>query len=299
MREWIDKLYKIPFVLQSKTSTKILPDPLYLSCTYRGLMKKHLDWKNPGTFNEKLQVLKLAQKDSIFTQWSDKVTAKQMAARILGKDHIVENYCVCDSLELFKKQKLPEKYVVKTTHGSGGVWIIDKEHPLDEKIEKEIEASLKENYYHQWRELCYRNIQPRILAERFLQENIQDYKFFCFHGKPEIILVCSDRQNGLKEDFYSCTWEWLEMQRSRHPRSQKPMAKPQHLDQMLAMAQKLAEGFPFVRVDLFEVGSKVYFGEMTFYPACGFEGFSDDSWDEKMGEWIHLDSDMQKEAAND
>lgn len=284
----MNKLWKLPFVLQSKLPFKFFPDKLYLSSTFRGLMGQKLSFEHPRTFNEKLQVMKLNTDTPEFSRWVDKITAKEQAAAVIGDEAVIETLSASDSIEEFEKIRpsLPDRYVLKTTHNSGGVWIIDPEHPYDDRIRAEVLKNLNTNYYNQWREGPYRNVKPRLLAEKYMGADLKDYKFFCFHGEPRVVLVCSDRSSQLKEDFLDPEWNLLDFGRAKHPRSEKAPEKPEKLEQMTEMAQKLSSGFDFVRVDLFDIDGNIYFGEMTFFPACGFEGFDPENWDAVMGEWI-------------
>lgn len=280
------KLYKIPFVLQSKVPFRVLGDRLYLSSAYRGLMNQKLSWDHPQTFNEKLQVMKLDSDRPEFTGWADKQEAKKRAAALIGPEYIIPDLASWDSAEEIKTDGLPERFVLKATHDSGSVWIIDPEHPFDETIRKQIDAALKRNYYNQWREGAYRSIRPKVIAEKFMGSDLRDYKFFCFHGDPRIVLVCSERSTQLKEDFFDAEWNHLDMRRPKHPNADRIPEKPEKLEEMLKIAKKLSEPFDFVRVDLFEIDGRVFFGEMTFFPACGFEGFEPASWDALLGSWI-------------
>ncbi len=283
-----DKVYKIPFVLQSKLPFRIFSDRFYLSCTFRGLMKKKLDWNNPKTFNEKLQILKLKETSDDFTSWADKKTAKEKAEKMIGRQMIIPTLGFFQSLEEFenRRQELSEPYILKTTHNSGGVWLIGQDHPYTSAMKHEIQKNLQENYYNQWREGPYKNIRPALIAEKYMGSNLNDYKLFCFHGEPKVILVCSDRETSLREDFFDISWNHLDLSRAKHPNAQTPPQKPDGLDRMLAAARTLSSGYDFVRVDLFEIDGQIYFGEMTFIPACGFEGFSPQIWDDRMGSWI-------------
>lgn len=285
-----DKLWKIPFVAQSHLPFRFLPDRFYLSCTFRGLMKQTLNWNNPETFNEKMQVLKLRMTDPEYAEWVDKNTAKKKAAQVIGSQYLIPTLGYYGSLEEFEaaRPNLPEKYVLKTTHNSGGVWVIDPEHPVDDRTREQVRKNLNQNYYNQWREFPYKNVKPALIAETFMGRDLKDYKIFCFHGKPEIILVCSERSTELKEDFFDTGWQHLDMKREKHPNADTVPEKPEHLEQMLEISKKLSAPFEFVRVDLFEIDGEIYFGELTFSPACGFEGFVPDDWDKKMGSWIRL-----------
>ena len=142
------------------------------------------------------------------------------------------------------------------------------------------------------REWPYKNVPHRIIAEQYMADDLRDYKLFCFNGVPRMTLVCSERftKDGLKEDFYDEAWNHLEVQRPAHGNASLPIQRPKQYELMKQLAAKLSEKMPFARIDFYEIDEKVYFGEITFYPASGFEGFTPEEWDLKLGEWIELPS---------
>ena len=159
-----------------------------------------------------------------------------------------------------------------------------------EKAKEKIEKSLKSNFYWLGREWPYKNVKPRIIAEQYMADNLRDYKLFCFNGTPRMTLVCSERftEDGLKEDFYDEAWNHLSIQRPAHSNAILPIQRPKQYELMRRLAAKLSEKMSFARIDFYEINEKVYFGEITFYPASGFEGFRPEEWDLKLGEWIEL-----------
>lgn len=284
------------FALEAmKGKHRDVDDREYLERMYHGLLGKRLDLEHPQTFNEKLQWMKLYDRNDLYTAIVDKCEAKDFVANIIGKEYIIPNYGVWETAEAIDFQALPEQFVLKTTHDSGGVVICKDKKTLDINAAKaKLTKSLKHDYYSKFREWPYKNIHPRIIAEQYLAEadaGVADYKFHCFHGEPKVVLVCTDRfaSDGLKEDFFDMDWNHLPIRRPQHGNAAVAPKRPSQLEQMISIAKRLSAGFPFLRVDLYEVGNKVYFGELTLFPASGLRAFIPSKWDEIMGSWIQLD----------
>lgn len=270
---------------------KLLPDWLYLKIKYRRDLGKSLNLKTPKSFNEKLQWLKLYDRNPLYTTLVDKYAVKLYVSQKIGSEYIIPTLGVWENFDSIDFNKLPSQFVLKTTHDSGGVVICSDRQRLDfEEAKKKITTSLHRNFYWDFREWPYKNVKPRIIAEQYLADNLLDYKLFCFNGVPRITLVCSERfsQGGLKEDFYDEQWNHLDLKRPNHENSRKLIPKPEQYDLLKALAETLSSGIPFARIDFYVVQSKVYFGEITFYPASGFEGFVPAEWDLRLGDWIQL-----------
>ena len=267
-----------------------LPDEAYLKLKYRLRMGKKLDLNHPKTFNEKLQWLKLHNRKPVYTTMVDKAAVKDYVAAIIGEEHIIPTLGVWDSFEDIDFDALPDQFVLKCTHDSGGLVICRDKASLDrEAARTKIEKSLKTNFYLHGREWPYKNVKPRILAEAYLQEesgDLRDYKFFCFNGEPKCALVCAGRYSGdgVRMSFYDPQWEPMSFH-WRYPPIDTPVERPRNLEQMLSFARVLSADIPYVRVDFYEVAGQVYFGELTFFPASGLAKFDSD---EIMGSWIHL-----------
>lgn len=268
-----------------------MSDRMYIQCRYFGYNGSWLNLKNPQRFNEKLQWMKLYYRKNEFIQMVDKARAKQYVASVIGEEYIIPTIGVWNSYREIDFKQLPNQFVLKTTHDSGGVVLVEnKSKILYEEVEKKINKSMRTSYYKVGREWVYKSVKPQIIAEEFLGSNIQDYKLFCFNGKVRMTLVCSERftDSGLCEDFFDNDWNHMDLRRPKHDNLQRLIKKPENFRQMKEMAEKLAKGIPFVRIDFYEVEGKVYFGEITFYPASGFEGFKPKEWDEILGGWLEL-----------
>ncbi len=267
-----------------------MPDEEYLSLVFKTKLGYDLDLHNPTTFNEKLQWLKLYDRNPRYTNLVDKFEAKVEVKGIIGEEYIVKNLGVWNSFDEIDFDQLPNSFVLKCTHDSGGVYVVKDKSLIDfRSIRKKIMKSLSKNYYYWSREWPYKDVRPRIIAEEFMGENIFDYKLMCFNGNVKCSFVCSDRNSkeSLKVTFYDR--EWNRMPFERHYQSSKTdISCPENYEKMVELAEKLASGIPFVRVDFYEINGKVYFGEMTFFPGSGWEDFSDYEWDKKLGSWIDL-----------
>jgi hypothetical protein len=272
-----------------------LSDESYLKRKYRAFFRKELNLENPQTFNEKIQWLKLYDRKPEYTVMVDKYRVREYIAQKIGEEYLIPLLGVWEDPEDIDFDALPDQFVLKCNHNSGiGMWICKDKEQLDEElVRKELKIGLQENYYFRGREWSYKDIPRRILAEAFLsvkEGDLADYKIHVFNGEPRFVLVCADRfaESGLTEDFYTPQWEHLDLRRPGIPNAKVPQEKPQLLEQMLLCAKKLSEDFPFVRADFYECNGKIYFGEMTFYPACGMGAFDPPEWDETFGSWLKL-----------
>ncbi len=272
----------------------LLPDEQYLKMKYRISFGKKLNLDNPETFNEKLQWLKLHDRKDVYTAMVDKSKAKEYVASIIGEEYIIPTLDVYDRFDDIRFEKLPKQFVIKCTHDSGGLVIVKDKNKLDiDSAKNKINKCLRKNYYYHGREWPYKNVKPRIVVEKYMNslgsDSAIDYKFFCFNGKPEIVLACSDRfsEAGLKETWFDSEWNLLPITEGGHD-VDKNLQKPKKFKEMKKLAEKLAKDIAFVRIDFYEFDKKVYFGEITFFPASGFERFDPEEWNKKLGDLIDL-----------
>lgn len=271
-----------------------MPDETYLKKKFKIKMGQELDLEDPRTYNEKLQWLKIHDRKKEYTRMADKYRAKAFAAERIGKEHVIPNLGVWSHFDQIDFDALPEQFVLKCTHDSGGVVICrDKKKLNKDAARRKIEKSLKKNYYYSGREWPYKRIRPRIIAEKYLESNngqLQDYKFFCFDGKAKLLFIATDRQTEGEEtkfDFFDMEFHHLDLQNG-HPNAAECPEKPECFEQMRQMAETLSQGIPHVRVDFYQVDGKVYFGEMTFFHWSGMMPFEPKEWDEILGSWISL-----------
>lgn len=270
-------------------------DKLFLKIKYKHLMDKKLDLKNPQTFNEKLQWLKLYDRKEEYIKMVDKLAVKDYIANLIGDEYIIPTLGIYDSFDEIDFSKLPNQFVIKCTHDSGGLVICKDKKSFDKDLaRKKINRSLKTNYYYSGREWPYKNIKPKIIIEQYMKDNtyndLIDYKFMCFNGVPKYIFVYSNRfsDTGVEAAFFDTSWKELNFTRG-FEKTKIKIKKPENFDKMLKFSRKIASSIPFVRVDWYEVNGKLYFGEITFFPSSGFGKFNPEEWDLKLGKMINLE----------
>lgn len=271
-----------------------MPDKEYLERVYKARLGKEANIDEPKTFNEKLQWLKLHDRNPAYHKMVDKAEAKRYVAGKIGAEYVIQTLGVYDRFEEIDFSKLPDRFVLKCTHDSGGIVLCSDKAVFDLiKAKKTINRFLKRDYYSIWREWPYQGLPHRIIAEEYIEskDGLTDYKVHCFNGVPRLVLVCKDRFSaaGLTEDFFTEDWEHLDVRRPHHPNAAQPEQKPAELDDLLRLSRILSDGIPFVRIDFYIVKHRILFSEMTFFPAAGFTAFEPDEWDKIFGDWLTLD----------
>ena len=276
---------------------KKLSDEKYLSAVYKLKMGKKLDLDDPKTFTEKLQWLKLYDRKPEYTKMVDKYEAKQYVADRIGDEYIIPTLGVWDHFDEIDFDALPEQFVLKCAHDSGGLCICRDKKTFDiEKARQRINWSQGREYYYMWREWPYKDVKHRILAEQYMQDQtnpeLTDYKFYCFNGEPKFLYVSTGLENHATASisFLTLDWQFAPYERSDYPPFAKLPPKPQNFDLMIELARKLSAGTDFLRVDLYEINGKVYFSELTFSPGAGFTKFKDPTHDLEIGNMLHLTS---------
>lgn len=272
-----------------------MPDKIYLEKVYKLRMGRKLNLDNPQTYNEKLQWLKLYDRKPEYTKMVDKYAVKDYVAKKIGAEHIIKTLGVWDKFDDIDFTTLPNQFVLKTTHDSGGVVICKDKNVLNMKeARKRIEWSLNRKYYYIWREWPYKDVKPRIIAEEYMVDEsgyeLKDYKFFCFNGKVKALFVAKDRTKVNEEtkfDFFDENFNHLPFTNG-HPNSEPPYFKPENFEKMKELAEKLSIGIPHVRVDFYNINGKIYFGELTFSHWSGLTPFNPEEWDYEFGSWIEL-----------
>lgn len=272
----------------------LFSDKLYLSLRYRLKMGKWINWKNPVTYNEKLQWLKVYNRRDEYTTMVDKYLVKEHVRDLIGDEHVIPTLGVWDKVEDIDFDQLPDQFVLKTTHSGGNTGVVicrDKKSFDREEAKSKLSKSLKNDIYVSFREWPYKNVRPRIIAEKFMSDNIHpdllDYKFYCFDGVPKVLVVATGRNVNLCFDYYDMDFNHLPF-RQGGPNASCPVEKPRNLDKMIELAAALSKGIPHVRIDLFDVGSRIYFGEYTFFDSSGMAKFDPEEWDYNFGGFIRL-----------
>ena len=290
---------KISIYILTKINFKCIKDKTFIKIKYYFVMDKKLNLENPKTFNEKLQWLKLYDRNPEYTKMVDKYEAKKYVLNLIGEEHIIPTLGIYNNFEEINLAKLPDKFVIKPTHTSGNVYICKDKNIINlEKLRKLINKWLKRKYYYLHREWPYKNIKPRIIIEKYMstekQPELIDYKFFCFNGEPKILLVCSGRSKKLKKTWFDVKWNKLDLEEG-NCETDDTLKKPKNLDLMIELARKLSRKIPFVRIDFYENDSRVYFSEITFYPNSGFEKFKPEKYDKILGDMIELPKEKREE----
>ena len=273
----------------------LLSDKAFVSLKYWYHFRKLPDLKNPTTYNEKIQWLKLYDRNPLYPLLVDKYEVKEYVKGIIGESYIVPNYGIWSSFDSIDFEKLPNQFVLKCTHDSGGLVICRDKSSFDYNVAKQkINTSLHRNYYNVGREWPYKNVSPRILAEQLLQDNetdtIRDYKFFCFNGKVEFLYLSEGLENHktAQLSFVSLDWKPLWFTRSDYKPFEELPQKPNNLEKMIEVAEILSKGFPHIRVDLYDVYGHIYFGELTLHTGSGFIKFTPQNADLEIGKLLVL-----------
>jgi len=270
-----------------------LPDAVCLKIMFRAKLGYSLDLKNPKTFNEKLQWLKLYGNLEKYTDLVDKYEVRKYIAKIIGEEYLIPLIGVYDRVEDIDFSKLPEQFVLKCNHDYNSVVICKDRNNFDiEKAKKKLKKCMKRNFYYRNREPQYKNIKPKIICEKYMVDEsgteLKDYKIFCFNGEPKIIQVHFDRFTNHKRNSYDTEWNYLPVSIGYPSYPNMVIDKPNNLQEMLDLAKKMSENIPHVRVDLYSIHNKIYFGEYTFIHGAGYLRIEPKEFDFEMGSWVEL-----------
>lgn len=277
--------------------SKYIPDTIYLKILYWGHIGKKLDLKRPKSFNEKIQWLKIYDRKNEYSQMVDKFEVKQYVSNIIGAKYVIPSLGVWNSFDDIDLKSLPNQFVLKSTHDSGGIYICRDKSLFDRsKARVFFNKRLKRKIYWSHREWPYKNCKPRIIAEPYMEDKeykeLRDYKFFCFGGKVKCFKIDFDRFIEHHANYYDCKGNLLPYGEARFPPiPSKQLDMPKNLDLMISLAEKLSTGLRFIRVDFYEVDNQVFFGELTFFPASGLGLYTEEKWDRELGDLIDLPTD--------
>lgn len=271
-----------------------MPDEKYLRLRYKCIMGKELNLENPITYNEKLQWLKLYDRKPEYTKMVDKYEAKKYVSDIIGNEYIIPTLGVWEKAEDIDFDALPNEFVLKCTHDSGGMVICNDKSQLDiQSTKATLNHFLNRNFYSLHREWPYKNVKPRIIAEKYMVDEsgyeLKDYKFFCFDGKVNAMFIATDRNEKTETcfDFFDRDFNHMPVING-HPNTKKELKKPLGFEKMIELAERLSIGIPQVRIDFYDINGKVYFGEMTFFHWSGLKKFEPEEYDKIFGDWITL-----------
>lgn len=275
---------------------RLLSDKTFLSLEYYLRMDEKLDLDNPKTFNEKLQWLKLYNRKPQYTKLVDKYEVRNIVKEKIGTEFLIPIYGVYDNYEQIDFSKLPNQFVLKPTHTSGNVYICKDKTSIDhKKLKLKVEKWLKREYFWIHREWPYKDVKPRIVAEKYMVDEsgfeLKDYKFFCFNGKPELLYVATDRFTETKFDFFDLNFNHIPVKQNYDNNIKKNFVKPDNFSKMIEFSKVLSCGIPHVRVDFYNINGKIYFGELTFYHESGLVKFNPEKYDRILGDLLQLPQD--------
>lgn len=297
------KEFRVPlraFLLQWMSAHNLLhwmSDKTYIKLIYEASMRKKLDLTSPSSFNEKLQWLKLYDRNPLYTSLVDKYAVRQFIKDTIGEQFLIPLLGVWDKVEDIDFNKLPNQFVLKCNHDSGG-WVICKDKTkLDINRTKHfLTKRLKRNFFWAAREWPYKNVTRKIICEKYMVDEsgteLKDYKFFCFDGVCKAIFIATDRGVDTRFDFFDRDFNHLPVTNG-HPNADHIPNRPQNLDQMIEIAETLSKDIPQVRVDLYNVNGQILFGEMTFFHWGGKKPFNPDSFDTWLGSFIKLPTERK------
>lgn len=270
----------------------IKDDERYVKWDYFLGMGKFPNLECPKTYNEKLCWLKLHAKNPAYSRMVDKYEAKEYVKSIVGEEYIIPSYGVWNKFEDIDFDSIPNQFVLKTTHDSGWVIICKNKETFNVKqAQSKVSESYRKNLYLYHREYPYKDVKPRIIIEKLMcdtkGQGLKDYKFFCFDGVVKMLFVATDRPVDTRFDFFDRDFNHLPF-RQGHPMASKTIEKPENFEEMVRIAEKLSKNIPHVRVDLYNIDGKIFFGELTFFHFGGTVPFKPGEWDSKIGEWLIL-----------
>ena len=285
-------LYRYKYYVETKNIKKTyLEAEEEISEQFEKIFGRKIDWDNPTSYNEKINVAKLYGAEPLKTKLTDKILVSDWVRKNVGEDEckIIPLIAIYDSVDEINFSQLPERYVMKMNNDSGSVFICDEKHQITKDVIAKYKYYFeKRNYAYKDFEMQYRNIKPKIMIEEYMGDAIRDYKFQCFDGKVVSCRVDFDRFGKHTRNFYDKNWELLPFNKGSFKNYPEPVEKPKNYEKMWKLAERLSSGFDQVRVDFYDIDDVIYFGEMTFTNGSGFEEFHPDKIDFMMGEMWEL-----------
>lgn len=289
------KIYRFNEMCGLQKVINRIPDKNYLNIIYRLQLGRNLNLEDPQTYNEKLQWLKLNDQNDMYTKLADKYEVRKYVEEKIGKEYLIPLLGVWEKFDDINFQVLPDKFVLKCTHDSGGIAVCHKKDNFNIKAaKKKMTRLMKNNYFNYLREWVYKNISPKIIAEQLItdgsgedRQQLRDYKFFCFDGEPQFLMVAQGRFGITKSNFYDINFKLLPF-RIGNPNFDEILKKPENFDEMLEVCKRLSQNIKHVRIDLYNISGKIYFGELTFYHWGGISIIEPEEWDLKIGRMLKI-----------
>lgn len=272
-------------------------DELYIRIFYRLGMKEQLDLTNPKTYTQKIQWLKLHNTNPLYSRMVDKYAVKELITNELGRQYVIPLLGVWNNFDEIDFEELPNQFVLKTTHDSGNVFICKDKRNFDiSNLKLKINNALKTNYFFKSREYPYKSAIPRIIAEKYIhdkrQNELTDYKFFCFQGEPKIVQINSNKGVAKKVNYYDMEFNLLSL-KTELSGINDTLIKPENFCEMVDIARKLSKDIIHVRIDLYSINQKIFFGEYTFHHSGGIVNFNPPEWNRILGDMIVLPKKLQ------
>lgn len=276
-----------------RPTLRLLPDEMMIKLQYRYHLGRKLNLLQPKTFNEKLQWLKLYDRKPEYTVYVDKYAVRKHVAETIGEKYLIPLIGIYDDVDDINWQALPEQFVLKCTHGSGfNIICRDKTRFDVATSRKKLKRWMKQNLFWYGREWAYKNVKPRIICEKYMADEsgiqLKDYKISCFDGKPKFITVVYNMSGSRRGNLYDLQWNYIDVSCQLPNDPNVNIKRPEKLEEMLKLAEKLAKGFYQLRVDLYYADGNIYFGEMTLYDCSGYLKFNPEEFDKLLGSWIKL-----------
>lgn len=268
-------------------------DLAFVKAQYYLKNEKYLNIGQPREFMEKLQWLKLNLYNEDYKNFVDKYEVRQYVKDKIGEEYLVDIIGIYQDVDDIDFDTLPDQFALKGTHGSGYNVIVDDKSKIDVlEVKQTLKKYLRKNYYFKYKEPIYKEIKPRILAEHYLDqtdsENIVDYKFFCIHGKPKYIWAKTFCNGKYRNCYYDIEWNKVEGDSNTKNYLEKDLPKPDNLNELISISEKLSGDFIFVRVDLYSINGKTYFGELTFFPWAALKRLTVERLNKELGDLIQL-----------
>ena len=287
---FIIKYWRLRFLM---VLGKHISDETYIRWQYKSRTGKDLNLEFPKLYNEKIQYTKLHYHDQRLKQFVDKYSVRDYVSETIGEKYLTKIYGVYDTVEEINFEKLPDKFVMKLTNGSGyNIICKHKTKKIVNKIKNIFKKWLKVDFYMLGREWAYKNVKNRIICEEYLESSepygLNDYKVFCFNGVPKLIQVDYDRFTEHKRNLYTPQWKFINEKVAYENDPCANIAKPPNLEEMLVCARKLSKDFPHVRVDFYSIGERLVFGELTFYHGAGYLRFENEAFEKELGSFWEL-----------
>lgn len=293
----IKKYFQKPSIIGVSLLTHFggwIPDKSYLKLMYFFKMNRKLNLDSPQRFTEKLQWLKLYDHNPKYPALVDKYEVKSYIAQLIGEGYLIPTLGVWNNTDEIDWEGLPDRFVLKSTNGGGGTGVVickNKSTLNIQQANSTLEKSMKSNLYTRLREWPYKDIPPRIIAEEYMEDEngeLRDYKFYCFNGEPKVMLIASDRFSAHNFNYYDMDFNQLPIHSAVGGKSEMEFKRPALFEEMIDLSRKLCRGFAHVRVDLYSVNNRIYFGELTLYDSSGYDNLSSDKEDLRWGTWLQL-----------